>query len=238
MLFIGCLTSSLRLAPRGWLARSSAGAQNLRGERTGLEGLAAAAKEEDPANAHGYTVHEVHGRAIGTSPAELSVVGGTVPSMMNWREFERREPEFAALVAARFAAHKHKTMATIRADGGPRICGTEAELVDGDLWLGGMTRNRRFADLRRDPRVEVHSGSDDPDVWSGDARVAGVAVEVTDPAEQQRFHGGAGELAPGQFELFRIDLRSAVLVRLDDAREHLLIDSWDADRGRAATVRR
>ena len=158
--------------------------------------------------------------------------------MVNWREFERREPEFAAAVAARMTAHKHKTMATIRADGGPRICGTEAELVDGDMWLGGMTGNRRFADLRRDPRVEIHSGSDDPDVWSGDARVGGLAVEVTDPAEQARFMGGAGQVPPGPFELFRIDLRTATLVRLDEAHEHLLIDSWQVDRGMAPRVQR
>ncbi|HEX2808879.1 MAG TPA: pyridoxamine 5'-phosphate oxidase family protein [Kineosporiaceae bacterium] len=158
--------------------------------------------------------------------------------MVNWREFERREPEFAAAVAARFAAHKHKTMATVRADGGPRICGTEAELVDGDLWLGGMTGNRRFADLRRDPRIEIHSGSDEPDVWSGDARVGGEAIEVTDPVEHERFRGGTGEVPPGPFELFRIDLRTAVLIRLDAEREHLLIDSWQVDRGLAPTVQR
>jgi hypothetical protein len=158
--------------------------------------------------------------------------------MVTWRQFEQREPEFAAAVAARFAAHKHKTMATIRADGGPRICGTEAELVEGDLWLGGMVGSRRFADLRRDPRVEIHSGSDDPAIWSGDARVGGEAIEVTDPAEHARFRGGAGEVPPGPFELFRIDLRTAVLIRLDDAREHLLIDSWHVDRGSAPTVQR
>jgi len=158
--------------------------------------------------------------------------------MVTWAEFERREPAFAAAVAARFEAHKHKTMATIRADGGPRICGTEAEFVDGDLWLGGMTGNRRFADLRRDPRVAIHSGSDDPDVWSGDARVGGTAIEVTDEAGQARFRAGAGEVPPEPFELFRIDLTEAVLVRLDDARENLLIDTWRVDRGVTSTVRR
>jgi hypothetical protein len=100
-----------------------------------------------------------------------------------------------------------------------------------------MTGNRRFADLRRDPRVAIHSGSDDPDVWSGDARVGGVAIEVTDEAGRARFRGGAGEVPPGPFELFRIDLTEAVLVRLDEARENLLIDSWQVEGGLKSSVR-
>jgi hypothetical protein len=157
--------------------------------------------------------------------------------MVSWQDFERQAPELAAGVAARFAAHRHKTMATIRADGGPRICGTEAELVDGELWLGGMPGNRRFADLRRDPRVEIHSGSDDPQVWFADARVGGIAIEVTQPGEHARFRAGAAEVPPGPFELFRIHVRMSVLVRLDQAREHLPVDSWHVDRGLLATVR-
>ena len=33
-------------------------------------------------------------------------------------------------------------------------------------------------DLRRDPRFALHSGSDEPDDWSGDAKLAGIAEEV------------------------------------------------------------
>ena len=158
--------------------------------------------------------------------------------MATWQQFEQQAPPLAAMVRARFEAHKHLTMATLRADGSPRICGTEVPITGGELYLGGMTGNRRFADLRRDPRVAIHSGSDDPDVWSGDARVGGTAIEVTDEAGQARFRVGAGEVPPEPFELFRIDLIEAVLVRLDDARENLLIDTWRVDRGVTSTVRR
>ena len=40
---------------------------------------------------------------------------------------ETADPAFAARVRARFDAHKHKTIATLRADGSPRISGIEAE---------------------------------------------------------------------------------------------------------------
>ncbi|MGQ0481404.1 MAG: hypothetical protein ACT4O0_10320 [Pseudonocardia sp.] len=43
--------------------------------------------------------------------------------MTCWAEVERAEPQFAAAVRALFEAHRHKTIATLRADGGPRISG-------------------------------------------------------------------------------------------------------------------
>jgi len=146
--------------------------------------------------------------------------------MATWQEFSEQAPELAARAFERFEAHRHKTMATIRADGSPRISGTEVLIQQGEVWLGGMTGNRRFADLRRDPRLAIHSGSEDPDVWTGDAKLAGRAVEVTDEAGKAAFRGEAQEVPPGDFELFRIDLSEVSVVRLSDARDHLLIDIW------------
>ena len=146
--------------------------------------------------------------------------------MATWQEFSEQAPELAARAFERFEAHRHKTMATIRADGSPRISGTEVPIQQGEVWLGGMTGNRRFADLRRDPRLAIHSGSEDPDVWTGDAKLAGRAVEVTDEAGKAAFRGEAQEVPPGDFELFRIDLSEVSVVRLSDAKDHLLIDIW------------
>src|SRR3954454_13022451 len=146
--------------------------------------------------------------------------------MVAWQGFSEQAPELAARVFERFEAHRHKTMATIRADGGPRICGTEAPITLGEVWLGGVTGNRRFADLRRDPRVVIHSASEDPDVWTGDAKIAGRAVEVTDGAGKAAFRGAAEEVPEGDFELFRVVLTVAVVVRLSDGRDHLLVDVW------------
>src|SRR5919202_3417288 len=107
--------------------------------------------------------------------------------MATWQEFSEQAPELAARAFERFEKHRHKTMATVRADGAPRISGTEVPILAGQVWLGGMTGNRRFADLRRDPRVAIHSASEDPDVWTGDAKLSGRAVEVTDEAAQGAF---------------------------------------------------
>ena len=56
--------------------------------------------------------------------------------MATWKDVENAAPEFAARVREIFEAHKHKTIATLRADGSPRISGIEAEFVDGELRFG------------------------------------------------------------------------------------------------------
>lgn len=177
--------------------------------------------------------------ATGAAPASRPPVArGNVTAMANWEQFTAEAPDLAAQVRARLEAHRHKTMATIRADGSPRISGTEVELRGGQVYLGGMPGNRRFADLRRDPRVAIHSGSDHPDTWTGDAKLSGQAFEITDPAGLEAFRGEAGEVPPGPFELFRVELTEASVVRLSDDRSHLLIDVWREGQGVRQVARR
>src|SRR4051812_21066523 len=104
-------------------------------------------------------------------------------AMPSWSDFEAAAPELAARVRDRLDAHTHKTLATVRADGSPRISGTETQISDGEIWIGSMWQARKAHDLQRDPRFAIHSGSDDPPDWGGDAKLAGVAVEIVDPDE-------------------------------------------------------
>ena len=50
--------------------------------------------------------------------------------MTTWKDVEREEPAFAARVRSLFDARKHKTLATLQADGSPRISGIEAEIKE------------------------------------------------------------------------------------------------------------
>ena len=137
--------------------------------------------------------------------------------MASWSEFEAEAPELAARVRERLDAHGHKTMATIRRDGSPRISGTETEFSDGELWIGSMRDALKARDLQRDPRFALHSASEDPDVWAGDAKLAGTAEEVSKPgADSHRF---------------RLDLHEVSTVRLDEARKLLVIDVWKPGQG-------
>jgi hypothetical protein len=139
--------------------------------------------------------------------------------MARWEDVEHEEPDFAARVRALLDARKHKTIATLRADGSPRISGIEVEFSEGELTFGSMPDARKGADLVRDPRFALHGPTvdppeDDPSGWPGEAKVAGRAVLVGDLE---------GEAA-GQ--LFRADIDEVVLTKLTEAGDRLLIEVW------------
>jgi hypothetical protein len=155
--------------------------------------------------------------------------------MATWDEVTAAVPELAGKVRALFDAHRHKTMATLRKDGSPRISGTEASFADGDLWLGGMYKSMKALDLRRDPRLALHSATvdppDDPTRFDGDAKIAGRAEETSDQDARARIVGEGS-----QAHAFRLDVEELVVVRLGEPADHLLIESWHA--GRGVTTRR
>ncbi len=160
------------------------------------------------------------------SSTPLAPPRDTVSAVARWSAVEAEAPGLVALARRFLDAHVHKTLATLRRDGSPRISGIECTFASGDLWLGMMSRSVKALDLRRDPRYALHSGSDDPPGWLGDAKVAGVAEEVTD-AKRKQVVGPAG--AGGH--VFRCDVRELVVVRLGDPPDHLVVESWHEGRG-------
>ena len=90
----------------------------------------------------------------------------------------------------------------------------------------------KLADLRRDPRLALHSASedppkDDPREWVGDAKIAGRAVEVPEADRHS-------EPAPR----FRVDVDEVVLMRVGRPADHLVIESWHEGRGLQRRERR
>jgi hypothetical protein len=145
--------------------------------------------------------------------------------MATWKEFNSAEPELARRVEERFGIRKHKTLATLRKDGSPRISGIEVEFDDGELYLGMMPGSRKLHDLERDPRLALHSPTEDPpdghpQGWPGEAKLAGVAVEVDAPNSP---------VAGGR--RFRVDIVEAVLTHLNDAGDRLVVESWHPGSG-------
>jgi hypothetical protein len=152
--------------------------------------------------------------------------------MARWQEVVDEAPELAARVRACLDAHKHKTIATLRKDGSPRISGIEASFVDGDLWFGSMWMALKALDLLRDPRFALHSASVGEDAWDGDAKVVGRAEESTDPERITAFLGGApGAEPPGPFHLFRAELTEATTIGLNEARDLMVIEFWREGEG-------
>jgi len=153
--------------------------------------------------------------------------------MPSWGEVEREAPELAARARRHLDANKHKTLATLRRDGSPRISGIELIFVDGELWFGSMWRAVKALDLLRDPRFAVHSASDGAD-FQGDAKLAGIAEEVVDDAKKRAVVGGDG----GAMHLFRADITELVVNGLGgDPPDHMVIESWHPGRGVATLDR-
>ena len=155
--------------------------------------------------------------------------------MASWTEVEAEAPVIAAVARGFLDSHVHKTIATLRRDGSPRISGTETTFRDGELWIGSMWDARKARDLRRDPRFALHSGSDEPSEWQGDAKLAGVVEEITDPERVREINGAAAGSGPSH--LFRLDLREVSTVGLDEARTQLVIQVWTPERG-VRTIKR
>jgi hypothetical protein len=144
-------------------------------------------------------------------------------AMVRWAEVEQEAPEFAERVRALFERGVNKTIATIRADGGPRISGTELRFEGGEVTLGMMGGARKLADVRRDPRVAIHSPTVDATTadWPGDAKLAGALVAVPPPGE--------GAIAEAGY--FRLDVTEVAIISVDQARGLLTVESWHPGRG-------
>lgn len=140
-------------------------------------------------------------------------------TMTTWRDVEEAAPEFALRVRALFDAHRHKTIATLRSDGSPRISGIEAAFDDGVLSFGSMPAARKGADLRRDPRFALHSATIDPVEgseadWPGEAKISGRATV-------------AGQLADGlEGDLFHADIAEVVHTHLNAEATMLVVEWW------------
>jgi hypothetical protein len=144
--------------------------------------------------------------------------------MTAWQDVERAEPEFAQRVRGLFVVRRHKTIATLRADGSPRISGIETAFEDGELAFGSMPNARKGADLRRDPRFALHSATVDPVEgseahWPGEAKISGRAIyagPMTGGSEGDRFYA---------------DIAGAVHTHLNERATMLVVEWWTPTHG-------
>ena len=146
-----------------------------------------------------------------------------------WKAIDQAEPEFTSRVRKLMDAGRHKTIATLRADGSPRISGIECEFTDTDLRFGSMSGARKGADLARDPRFALHGptfhpvGGEEKD-WLGEAKVAGRAILVGPVATDEVNDEPDGDM-------FVADITEVVITALNSEASKLVVESWTPDRG-------
>ncbi len=152
-------------------------------------------------------------------------------SGVSWAAFAAASESLAERMQQRFASHLHAVMATVRRDGAPRMSGMEAPIRDGHMWLGMEHSSAKAADLRRDPRLGLHSAPDtDEELEAGDARIEGRAVPA-DAAHVDLFVRGHRHQIddPAALALFTVAICRAVLVRVAD--RQLVVETWTPTNG-------
>jgi Pyridoxamine 5'-phosphate oxidase len=156
------------------------------------------------------------------------VRSGRLLSMATWAQFEREASQLAAMVRARFEAAETHILATIRKDGSPRVSGSEVAFKGPDLTFGSMPDAVKALDLQRDGRCAIHAHPHK----DGDAKVAGIAVEVAGEAKNAHVAGGE---PPSGSHAFRLELHEAVITSVEG--DELVIRFWHPELG-VRTIRR
>jgi hypothetical protein len=167
--------------------------------------------------------------------------------MASFADIENLEPDLADRVRTILSSTTNAVLGTIRQDGSPRLSGADPYFHDGQLRIWSMPRARKGRDLRRDPRVAVHSIPWDSrrlrdgfaDVGAADAKVSGTAEVTTDPGERSAFRAWfeseRGFEPPEDWDLFTIDIDALTVVSAEGGQ--LVIDRWSTTGGRQ-TLRR
>lgn len=148
---------------------------------------------------------------------------------MRWAEFATSAPDLAAIGRERFTKRNVMVLATLRADGSPRISAVNPFFVGEELLIGSM-RSAKVADLLRDPRCALHSAIVDGDGSEGEFKLFGRAIEVTDlelrNADPTTWWTS---YPPEKAWVFALDIASAAYVKWnwDEGKYETL--SWSAD---------
>jgi hypothetical protein len=77
--------------------------------------------------------------------------------MATWRQFAREAPDLAGAGRALWEQHVLMYLATVRADGSPRVHPVVPLLAEGSVFVAIGERSPKWRDLRRDPRCVLHS---------------------------------------------------------------------------------
>ncbi|MGI8416766.1 MAG: hypothetical protein ACR2P2_11305 [Nakamurella sp.] len=96
------------------------------------------------------------------------------------------QPRLAAIAQQKLIGPGVLLMGTTRRDGSARISGVEPLVMDGDLWLSMMQRSTKALDLRRDPRIVLHSTVTGPEAGA-EILVRGTAKRESNSDVQQRY---------------------------------------------------
>ncbi|MGQ5260796.1 pyridoxamine 5'-phosphate oxidase family protein [Micromonospora sp. ZYX-F-536] len=152
--------------------------------------------------------------------------------MASWSEFAADEPRLADGIRVLLQQYGpgFGYLATVRADGGPRVHPVSPVITDEGLFCFVIDSPKR-RDLERDGRYALHSFP--PEESDDEAYVAGRAWPVTDPARVARLAQSSRAAPQVDWQLFEFTVDVAMLTRRE---QHAAVLPGDAPGGPAVQV--
>ena len=123
--------------------------------------------------------------------------------MTTWRDFAAAEPELAGFVAERLQAAP-SYLATVRADGAPRVHPVTPILTGDGLYLFMEPTSPKAADLRERERFALHNGVPDNSGTGGEASVRGTGHPIDDAAIRTTVVAAASYTPADRYVLFEL----------------------------------
>jgi hypothetical protein len=135
-----------------------------------------------------------------------------------WAEFAEAAPHLESFGRQRLE-RRVAYLATIRADGAPRVHPVSPFIGLGSLFVYMEPTSPKAADLRRDGRYALHCGVEDDSGGGGEIFIAGLALEVLD--EQRRVDAfslarSAGYKPLPRHVLFELDIKQVLATTYDE----------------------
>jgi hypothetical protein len=129
--------------------------------------------------------------------------------MTTWAEFAAAAPELAAFGEGRFREAEVAYVATVRADGSPRVHPVTPIIGEGRLFLFMEPTSPKGRDLRRDGRYSIHSLVTDQHGNPGEFQISGLAKPVDDAAARVVAADAASYEPAERYVLFELGVEEA-----------------------------
>lgn len=129
-----------------------------------------------------------------------------ISSMVTWAEFEQADPETAGVGRGLLEQHQLAYLATVRADGAPRVHPVSPFIIDGRLFVATPQGSPKAQDQLRDGRYVIHMlpGKDDAEF-----RIRGRARAVTDDATRALVLAEGPHYVKEDDHIFEYDIEQA-----------------------------
>jgi hypothetical protein len=156
-------------------------------------------------------------------PSELTTA-------LAWPDFAQEAPELAELGARMLCGFTLAYLATLRADGSPRVHPVTVTVADTGLYIYAVSSTPKVADLRRDPRYAMHAFPtfDDEGFRDDEFACGGSAKEIDDRSLYDAVAELHNDTIHAGDPMFRLDLSWALHKRREPGQGAVYL-RWSAD---------